>query len=114
VQAYESWKAGAKQREKQRERIARQRPAEGDVPQTETSWEASFDPSEPSKGFSFAGNYNTVPKETVDSEIADLEKWSGVDPRAFAALKRGIGIHHSGMNKGYRGLVERYAIHDPA
>lgn len=117
MRAYESWNARAKQREKQRERAARQRPDDGDASQSiapEVSWEASFDPSEPSKNFSFAGNYVHVSKESVDSEIADLAKpWSGVDSRALAALKRGIGIHHAGMNKAYRGLVERYLIGDP-
>lgn len=115
IRAHESWKARAKQREKQRERTARQRPGEGDAPHTiasEASWEASFDPSEPSKDFSFAGNYVNVSKENVDGEIASLAKWSGVDPRALAALKRGIGIHHAGMNKAYRALVERYPIDD--
>jgi len=113
MRAYESWQARAKQREKQKERAGKQRPAEGDGPQdvaSETSWEASFDPSEPSKDFSFAGNYINVSKEDVDNEIARLAKWSGVDRRALTALKRGIGIHHAGMNKGYRGLVERYPV----
>jgi hypothetical protein len=93
----------------------RQRPDEGDASQRiapETSWESSFDPSEPSKDFSFAGNYISVSKEDVDNEIARLARWSGVDPRALAALKRGIGVHHSGMNKAYRALVERYPICD--
>jgi len=112
MRAYEAWQARAKQREKQKGRAGKQRPAEGDGPQdiaSETSWEASFDPSEPSRDFSFAGNYVSVSREDVDSEIARLAKWSGVDKRALAALKRGIGIHHSGMNRGYRGLVERYS-----
>jgi hypothetical protein len=55
---------------------------EGDGPQSiasETSWEASFDPSEPSKDFSFAGNYVNVSKEDVDNEITRLARWSGVD-----------------------------------
>ena len=112
MRAYESWKARAKQREKQRERAAKQRPDEGGAPQSEASWEASFDPTEPSKDFSFAGNYVNISKEDVDTEITKLGKWSGVDPRALAALKRGIGIHHAGMNKAYRGLVERYLIWD--
>lgn len=115
MRAYESWKAGAKQREKQKERAAKQRPTEEGAPQgaaPDLSWEASFDPSEPSKDFSFAGNHVTVSKENVDNEIASLEKWGKVDPRALAALKRGIGIHHDGMNKGYRRLVERYLIDD--
>ena len=115
MRAYEAWQARAKQREKQKERAGKQKPAEGDGPQdiaSETSWEASFDPSEPSKDFSFAGNYINVSREDVDSEIARLAKWSGVDKRALAALKRGIGIHHAGMNKAYRGLVERYPSGD--
>jgi len=115
MRAYEAWQARAKQRGKQKERAAKQRPAEGDGPRdiaSETSWEASFDPSEPSKDFSFAGNYVSVSREDVDSEIARLAKWTKVDKRALAALKRGIGIHHSGMNKGYRGLVERYSDDD--
>ena len=113
MQAYESWQAGARQRQKQKERAAKQRPTEGDSPQkiaAETSWEASFDPLEPSKDFSFAGNYVNVSKEDVDNEIARLAQWSGVDERILAALKRGIGVHHAGMNKGYRGLVERYLM----
>ena len=111
MRAYESWQARAKQREKLKERAGKQKPTEGDGPQdttSEASWEASFDPSEPSKDISFAGNYVNVSREDVDNEIARLAKWSGVDRRALAALKRGIGIHHAGMNKGYRGLVERY------
>lgn len=100
---------------KQRERAAKQRSPGGDEPQhiSETSWEASFDPSEPSKDFSFAGNYINVSKEDVDNEVARLTQWSGVDQRALTALKRGIGIHHAGMNKGYRALIERYPNADP-
>lgn len=116
MRAYEAWQARAKQREKQKERAGKQKPAEGDGPRdtaSETSWEASFDPSEPSKDFSFAGNYIGVSREDVDNEIARLARWSSVDKRALAALKRGIGIHHSGMNKGYRALVERYLGGDP-
>ena len=115
MRAYEAWKAGAKHRVKQKERAVKERPTEGDRPrvvETEASWEASFDPSEPSKNFSFAGNYVNVSKEHVDKEITRLAEWSGVDKRALAALKRGIGIHHSGMNKGYRALVERYKSGD--
>ena len=114
MHAYASWQLRGKQRAKQKERAAKQRPAEGDSPHvaTETSWEASFDPSEPSQDFSFAGGYVNISKEDVDKEIANLARWSGVNRRALDALKRGIGIHHAGMNKGYRALVERYANGD--
>lgn len=115
MRAYESWQAGAKQRQKQKDRTEKKRPGEGEGPQDiapDTSWEASFDPSEPSKDFSFAGNYINVSKENVDDQIARLARWTKVDQRALAALKRGIGIHHAGMNKGYRGLVERYSSGD--
>jgi len=116
MRAYEAWRARAKHREKQKEHARKQRPAEGDGPQdiaSETSWEASFDPSEPSEGFTFAGNYVNVSREDVYSEIAGLTtKWNIVDKRALTALKRGIGIHHTGMNKGYLRLVERYPDDD--
>jgi len=111
MRAYESWKAGIKQREKQRERVTKKKNSDRDDPQStapDTSWEASFDPSEPSKEFSFAGNYVNVSKEDVGNEIGRLSRY-GVDKRILAALKRGIGIHHAGMNKGYRALVERYS-----
>ena len=115
IRAYNSWQARARQRRKQKERDEKERPAKGYSPKKiapDAPWEASFDPSEPSKDFSFAGNYVNISKEDVDNEIARLAKWSGVDQRALAALKRGIGIHHAGMNKGYRALVERYPSGD--
>ena len=110
MRAYASWQLRGKQRAKQKERAAKQRPAEGDSPHvaTEASWEASFDLSEPSQDFSFAGGYVSISKEDVDRKIANLARRKKVDQRALDALKRGIGIHHAGMNKGYRALVERY------
>lgn len=110
MRAYNAWQALAKRREKQMERSAKQKPSEGDGSKevaSETSWEASFNPSEPSSDFSFAG---IVSKEDVDTEIGRLARRNIVDHRALAALKRGIGIHHAGMNKRYRTLVERYTV----
>lgn len=108
IRAYESWLAKAKDRERQNERMAKQKTDKEGAPQgaAESSWEASFDPDEPSPQFSFAGT-SSYSKDDLDKEIDDLARWSTTDSRALKALKRGIGIHHAGMNKGYRSLVER-------
>jgi hypothetical protein len=50
------------------------------------------------------------PREELDEDIRELARWSGVSSWILSALKRGIAIHHSGMNKAYRSLIERYAF----
>ena len=107
ILAYQSWLEKAKQRERQLERATKQK-ADEDAPLHEavdTSWEASFDPDEPSALFSFAGT-TSYSKADLQKEIENLG-YTSTDTRALTALRRGIGIHHAGMNKGYRSLVER-------
>lgn len=108
IRAHQNWLAKAKQRERQTDRAARQKTDEDAPTQgaAESSWEASFDPDEPSPQFSFAGT-SAYSKADLQKEIDDLARWSSTDPKALRALRRGIGIHHAGMNKGYRSLVER-------
>jgi ATP-dependent RNA helicase DDX60 len=108
IRAYQSWQEKAKQRERQLERAAKQKTSE-DAPLHEpldTSWESTFDPDEPSAQFSFAGT-TSYSKADLQKEIDELARWTSTDTRALEALRRGIGVHHAGMNKGYRSLVER-------
>ena len=70
----------------------------------EASWEASFDPDDPNPQFSFLGS--KASKEHLEAAITDLS-WTSTPPWVMDALRRGIGIHHSGMNKHYRTAVER-------
>lgn len=105
------WKAWqARQKEKQRlaQKAATRKKNQDDdgPPQSEDhSWESYFDPQDPSPQFSFAGT-SSYPKEELLADIASL-RWTSTPDTLLRALWRGVAIHHSGMNKGYRVLVER-------
>ncbi|OBZ67834.1 hypothetical protein A0H81_12107 [Grifola frondosa] len=71
-----------------------------------SSLEASFNPQDPSPQFSFAGTPRGYSKSDLEEEIQSLARWKSAPEWALKALRRGIGIHHSGMNKHYRTLVE--------
>ncbi|KAI9690668.1 MAG: hypothetical protein M1820_009928 [Bogoriella megaspora] len=65
---------------------------------------ASFDPNEPIDKFSFANK-----KVLLRSELADYAKRlnkRGVPTWLIEALERGIGVHHAGLNRAYRQVVE--------
>ncbi|KAI0660897.1 P-loop containing nucleoside triphosphate hydrolase protein [Cubamyces menziesii] len=109
VKQWEAWVSKAKERERQAERLKKvkkddEHPSAQAEP--ETSWEASFDPEDPSPQFSFAGTSPAFTKSDLDEEIQALSRWSSAPVWALKALRRGIGVHHSGMNKHYRTLVE--------
>ena len=110
VKQWELWISKAKERERQAERLKKAKKSE-DGPtvdaQPEASWEASFNPEEPSPQFSFAGMSPAFTKEDLDAEIHSLSRWNSAPDWALNGLRRGIGVHHSGMNKHYRTLVER-------
>ncbi|OSD04333.1 P-loop containing nucleoside triphosphate hydrolase protein [Trametes coccinea BRFM310] len=109
VKQWELWVSKAKERERQAERLKKvkkedEHPSAAAEP--ESSWEASFDPEDPSPQFSFAGTSPAFTKSDLDEEIQALARWSSAPEWALKALRRGIGVHHSGMNKHYRTLVE--------
>lgn len=108
---WEAWKRQAKQREKALEKTAKQKKDKdterdsGPAP----SWEASFDPEDPSDQFSFA-NTRAYSMAKLDEDIRAL-RWTSTEGWAFDVLRRGIAVHHAGMNKGYRTLVEGLVWH---
>jgi len=65
---------------------------------------ANFDPEAPVDGYHFAARHR--------AEVSELSRffWQmnrrGLAPWLTAALKRGIGVHHAGMNRKYRQVVE--------
>ena len=61
---------------------------------------ANFNPDAPQDAFSFAVN-SKVDSVELNEYFRQL-KWKGIDPDLMAALSRGIGIHHAGMNRKYR------------
>ncbi|KAI3317689.1 P-loop containing nucleoside triphosphate hydrolase protein [Xylariaceae sp. AK1471] len=65
---------------------------------------ATFDPKAPVDGFSFADN-----KKVAGSDLQEYQaqlRGRGVEEWLVTALSRGIGIHHAGMNRKYRQVVE--------
>ncbi|KAI0407777.1 hypothetical protein F4802DRAFT_619919 [Xylaria palmicola] len=66
-------------------------------------WE-SFDPNRPLAKFSFADSSRLVPSEL--NGFIDMLKEENIRPHLISALKRGLAVHHSGMNRRYRQVVE--------
>ncbi|KAI9879181.1 MAG: hypothetical protein M1830_009321 [Pleopsidium flavum] len=79
-----------------------------DTLRDEASGEASFfdnfDPNEPREGFSFADQRKYQMSE-LREDFRRLER-KGVETWLREALNRGIGVHHAGMNRKYRQIVE--------
>ncbi|KAM3565682.1 hypothetical protein ARSEF4850_001282 [Beauveria asiatica] len=68
-----------------------------------SKWE-SFDPEAPLDRFSFANG-----KKIANSELTPLIERlikANVQPKLIAALGRGVAVHHAGMNRNYRQIVE--------
>ncbi|GAA5895565.1 uncharacterized protein JCM6883_001549 [Sporobolomyces salmoneus] len=63
----------------------------------------TFDPDAPSEEFTFVGKgiSHIEFKKDVDELL-----WLDMDPLIINALRRGVGIHHAGMPRRYRVLVE--------
>jgi ATP-dependent RNA helicase DDX60 len=107
MQQWETWKSQAKARQVQAARARKNRKDDDEEirESAEPAWQESFDPSDPSEQFSFLGPRCT--KSLLKEAIDDI-RWTSTPPWVLDALRRGIGIHHSGMNKHYRTTVERY------
>lgn len=70
----------------------------------ETSSFDLFDPEEPQDDYSFADKRKCQRSE-IDHYIWQL-RWKNINGDYIELLRRGIGIHHSGMNRKYRQCVE--------
>ncbi|KAG9094747.1 hypothetical protein FS749_011922 [Ceratobasidium sp. UAMH 11750] len=104
LKQWEAWKANSKARERDAQRASRQK--KDDAREEEpTSWQSLFDPNEPAPEFSFANTKSGYSKDELRKDIHSL-KWQKTPEYLISALKRGIAVHHAGMPKGYRSLVE--------
>ncbi|PHH83095.1 hypothetical protein CDD82_3630 [Ophiocordyceps australis] len=70
----------------------------------ETSSWASFDPDAPLEAFSFANRAKLLDSE-LESHIQRLKE-AELDPKFVVGLRRGLAVHHAGMNRTYRQVVE--------
>lgn len=68
-----------------------------------SAW-ASFDPQAPLSAFSFA-DHTKLPASELEETICSL-RFRDINSRIIDALRRGIGVHHAGMNHKYRQVVE--------
>lgn len=75
-----------------------------DTADTEASPFATFNPDAPIDGFHFAAKHKLVTSE-LDGYLWPLKK-RGVAQWLIDGLSRGIGVHHAGMNRKYRQVVE--------
>ncbi|KAH8695246.1 hypothetical protein BGW36DRAFT_429127 [Talaromyces proteolyticus] len=75
-----------------------------EVATSEASPYASFNPESPIDGFHFA-NFKKLTDMEFQKYAMDL-KYREVPQKFIDALKRGIGIHHAGMNRKYRQICE--------
>ncbi|KAK3400267.1 hypothetical protein B0T20DRAFT_180864 [Sordaria brevicollis] len=77
--------------------------ARNEAGQELSAWE-SFDPEAALQEYSFADN-TKVAQEELNARIKSLGA-DAVRPWILNALYRGIGVHHAGMNRQYRQIVE--------
>ncbi|KLO14115.1 P-loop containing nucleoside triphosphate hydrolase protein [Schizopora paradoxa] len=110
VKQWEAWKVAQEKKQKAQAKVAKKRADAEEMresQETSLSWESSFDPSDPLPEFSFA-DLKRYSRGELLKDIEEL-KWSraSIPSWALDALHRGVAVHHSGMNKGYRNLVER-------
>ena len=66
-------------------------------------WE-SFDPEAPLSEFSLA-DMTKISREELEGHLNSL-RWQRCKPELINALRRGLGVHHAGMNRQYRQAVE--------
>ncbi|KAJ0305409.1 hypothetical protein Brms1b_010819 [Colletotrichum noveboracense] len=74
-----------------------------DSSQEASQW-ASFDPSAPIEQFSLADSTKLSRGEL--EEMIDNLAYANIKKPILNALRRGLGVHHAGMNRQYRQVVE--------
>ena len=116
LKTWDQWKAQAKERERA---AAREKRNTGKLKadlelrmQSENPnerWE-NFNPDAPLDDFSFL---NTKAPYSIQELLHDCSeiKWAGTPVWAMVCLRRGIGVHHSGMSKAYRALLEMHVFY---
>ncbi|KAI5919768.1 hypothetical protein F4810DRAFT_714118 [Camillea tinctor] len=104
MKKYELWRAGEKRKlAKDTRKLTKDERIQEEASIESSLWE-SFDPDGPHSNFSFADNSKLAKSEF--QEIMKNFDDEHVDPVFIAALERGLGVHHAGMNRGYRQVVE--------
>ncbi|KAI0116408.1 hypothetical protein GGR51DRAFT_316756 [Nemania sp. FL0031] len=106
IKDYNEWKAS--EDKKKMPRKATEKRTKDEKMREEASadisrWEL-FDPEWPLDQFSFADS-TRLGRSELHEFIASLEG-ENIQPYLFLALRRGLAVHHAGMNRRYRQVVE--------
>ncbi|KAH8731978.1 hypothetical protein GQ44DRAFT_755334 [Phaeosphaeriaceae sp. PMI808] len=108
LREWDEWKKEMARREKQGVRGVNKGMTKQDqmreAANQEVSAFASFNPEKPLDGFHFADNKKLSQEELED--FAYQMRRRGVEEWLIDGLRRGIGVHHAGMNRKYRYCVE--------
>ncbi|KAI8953917.1 hypothetical protein F4801DRAFT_66209 [Xylaria longipes] len=106
IRDYNLWKASKDKRKipkKSTEKLTKQEKMHEEANTDVSRWE-SFDPERPLEEFSFADS-SRLTRSELEGFIESL-KGENIRPHLFSALERGIAVHHAGMNRSYRQVVE--------
>jgi superfamily II RNA helicase len=119
LQTWETWKkAMAKADKRKPPKVSSKKGGKGDEEvlskadlmrdsaDSEVSPWASFDPENPVDGFHFA-DHKKLTQEDIAKYTKELVR-RGLPDWQLNGLKRGIGVHHAGMNRKYRQVVEMF------
>ncbi|KAI1344818.1 hypothetical protein F5Y15DRAFT_6383 [Xylariaceae sp. FL0016] len=106
MEKYEAWKALSKK--KVSSKSVNEKLTKSDKMREEANMDfdpqESFDPEAPLPQFSFADN-SKLTKSELEEAIKSLDD-ENIGSHFFAALRRGLAVHHAGMNRRYRQTVE--------
>ncbi|TGJ82191.1 hypothetical protein E0Z10_g6577 [Xylaria hypoxylon] len=106
IRDYNLWKASKDKRKipkKGAEKLTKQEKMREEASTDVSRWE-SFDPKRPLEEFSFADS-SRLTRSELEGFIDSLQN-ENIRPHLFSALERGIAVHHAGMNRSYRQVVE--------
>ncbi|KAH8110039.1 hypothetical protein DFH11DRAFT_1806074 [Phellopilus nigrolimitatus] len=104
---WEQWKRRQQDQQRAKDKMKNKRPTDDDSrdrQEMSSSWESTFNPDDPLPQFTFSG-WKKYTKEDLNDDIKELS-WTSTPRWALDALRRGLGVHHAGMNRQYRSLVE--------
>jgi hypothetical protein len=106
IKDYELWKASENKRQAAKKppgKLTKEERVREEASADISKWE-SFDPQKPLQKFSFADESRLGQSEL--EEIIRSLAGEHIQPQLFSALKRGVAVHHAGMNRRYRQVVE--------
>jgi ATP-dependent RNA helicase DDX60 len=108
---WQEWQSQSKIRQKQEDKLLKSikgKSKEEMIREREGSWLDSFDPETPLPQFSFQSARSRKSGQELEADLAELARFKDIPQWIVSCLRRGIGVHHSGLNRKVRQLVETF------